>query len=45
MPKDVFSYCKGRVKSIAKADRGIGKRVLQIVLAMSGKLVPPGSGK
>ena len=37
--------CKGRVKSIAKADRGIGKRVLQIVLTMSGKLVPPGSGK
>ena len=27
---------KGRVKSIPKADRGIGKRVSQIVLKMSG---------
>ena len=28
---------KGRVKSIPKADRGVGKRVSQIVLKMSGK--------
>ena len=28
---------KGRVESIPKADRGVGKRVSQIVLKMSGK--------
>ena len=33
------------VKSILKADRGIGKRVSQVVLKMSGKLIQPGSGK
>ena len=35
----------GRVKSIPKADRGIGKRVSQIVLKMSGKFVQSGFGK
>ena len=37
--------CKGRVKSIPKADRGIGMRVSQIILKMSGKFIQPGSGK
>ena len=41
MPKEVFSH----VKSIPKADRGIGKRVLQIVLKMSEKFVQSGFGK
>ena len=36
---------KGRVESIPKADRGIDKRVSQIVLKMSGKFIQPGSGK
>ena len=36
---------KGRVKSIPKADRGIGKRVSQIVLKMSGKFAQSGFGK
>ena len=36
---------KGRVKSIPKADRGIGKRVSQIVLKMSGNFVQSGCGK
>ena len=45
MPKEVFGHCRGRVKSIPKADKGIGKRVSQIVLKMSGKLTQPGSGK
>ena len=36
MPKEMSSHGKGRVKSIPKADRGIGKRVSQIVLKMSG---------
>ena len=36
---------KGRVESIPKADRGIGKRVSQIVLKMFGKFIQPGSGK
>ena len=35
----------GRVKSIPKADRGIGKRVSQIVLKMSEKFVQSGFGK
>ena len=34
--KEMSGHDKGRVKSIPKADRGIGKRVLQIVLKMSG---------
>ena len=45
MPKEVFGHCRGRVKSIPKADKGIGKRISQIVLKMSGKLTQPGSGK
>ena len=36
---------KGRVKSIPKADRGISKRVSQIVLKMSGKFIQSGFGK
>ena len=34
-------------KSIPKVDRGIGKRVyvLQVALMMSGKFIQPGSGK
>ena len=32
MPKEVFRHCNGKVKSIPKADRGIGKRVSQVVL-------------
>ena len=43
--KEVFGHCKGRVKSIPKADGGIGKRVSQIVLEISGKFIQPGSGK
>ena len=35
---------KGRVKPIPKADRGIGKRVSQMVLKMSEKFIQPGSG-
>ena len=35
---------KGRVKSIPKADRGIGKRVSQMILKMSEKFIQPGSG-
>ena len=31
MPKEVFGHGKGRVKSIPKADWGIGNRVSQIV--------------
>ena len=42
VPKEVSGHCKGRVKSIPKADKGIGKHVLQIVLKMSGKLIQPG---
>ena len=37
VPKEVSGHGKGRVKSIPKADRGIGKRVSQIVLKMSVK--------
>ena len=35
----------GRVKPIPKADKGIGKRVSQVVHKMSGKFIQPGSGK
>ena len=35
---------KGRVKPIPKADRGIGKRVSQMVLKTSEKFIQPGSG-
>ena len=45
MPKEMSGHGKGRVKSIPEADRGIGKRVLQIVLKMSGKFVQSGFGK
>ena len=37
VPKEVSGHGKGRVKSIPKANRRIGKRVSQIVLKMSGK--------
>ena len=43
--KEMFGHGKGRVKSIPKADRGIGKRVSQIVLKMSGKFVQSGYDK
>ena len=45
MTKEVSADSKGRVKSIPKADRRIGKRVSQIVLKISGKLVQSGFGK
>ena len=31
MPKEVSGHCNGKVKSIPKADRGIGKRVSKVV--------------
>ena len=43
--KEVSGHCKGRVKSIPKADGGIGKRVSQIVLEISGKFIQPDSEK
>ena len=45
MPKEVSGHCNGKVKSIAKADRGIGKRVSQVVLKMSGEFIQPGCSK
>ena len=45
MPKELSGHCNGRVKSILKADKGIGKRVSRVVLKMSGKFIQPGSGK
>ena len=45
MPKEVSGHCNSRVKPIQKADKGIGKRVSQVVLKMSGKFIQPGSGK
>ena len=45
VPKEVSRHCNGRVKSILKADKGIGKRVSRVVLKMSGKFIQPGSGK
>ena len=45
VPKEVSGHGKGRVKSIPKADRGIGKRVSQIVLKMSEKFVQSGFSK
>ena len=45
MPQEMSSHGKGRVKSIPKADRGIGKRVSQILLKMSGKFVQSSFGK
>ena len=45
VPKKISGNGKGRVKSIPKADRGISKRVSQIVLKMSGKFIQSGFGK
>ena len=45
LPKEVSGHGKGRVKSIPKADRGIGRRASQIVFKMSEKFVQPGFGK
>ena len=45
VPKEVFGHGEGRVKSIPKGDRGIGKRVSRIILQVSGKFLQPGSGK
>ena len=42
MPKEVYGYGKGRVKSIPKTNKGIGKRVPQIVRKTSGKFIYPG---
>ena len=42
VPKEVSGHGKGRVKSILKADRGIGKRVSQMELKKSGKFVQSG---
>ena len=39
VPKEVYGHGKGRVKSIPKAYRGIGKRVPQIVRKTSGKFI------
>ena len=44
MPKEVSGFCNGRVRPIPKANKGIGKRVSQVVLKMSGKFIQPGSG-
>ena len=41
----MFGHGKGRAKSIPKADRGISKRVSQIILKMSGKFIQSGFGK
>ena len=35
VPKEVFGHGEGRVKSIPKGDRGIGKRVSRIILQVS----------
>ena len=45
VPKEVSGHGKGRVKSIPKADRGIGKLVSQTELKTSGKFVQSGFGK
>ena len=45
VPKVVSGHGKGRVKSIPKADSGIGMRVSQIVLKRSGKFINPGYGR
>ena len=39
VPKEAYGHGKGRVKSIPKAYRGIGKRVPQIVRKTSGKFI------
>ena len=43
--KEVSSLCNGKVTSIPKPERGIGKRVSQVVLKISGKFILPGSGE
>ena len=45
VPKEMSGHDKGRVMSIPKADRGISKRVSQIVLKMSRKFIQSGFGK
>ena len=45
MPKEVSGHCNGKVKSIPKADRGIGKRVSRVALKMSRKFIQTSSGK
>ena len=45
VPKEMSGHGKGRDKLIPKDGRGIGKRVSQIVLKMSGKFVQSGFGK
>ena len=45
VPKEMSGHGKGSVKSIPKADRGIGKRISQILLKMFGKFVQSGFGK
>ena len=44
MPKEVSGHRSGKVKLIPKADKGVSKRVSQVVLKMSGKFIQPGSG-
>ena len=45
VPKEVYGRGKGRVKSIPKADWGIGKRVPQTVRKTSGKFIIPPCAK
>ena len=45
VPKEVFGHGEGRVKSIPKGDRGIGKRVSRIILKVSRKFIQPGFDK
>ena len=45
MPKEVSGQCNGKAKLTPKADSGIGKRVSQVVLKISGKFIQPGSGR
>ena len=44
-PKEVSGHGKGRIRSIPKADGGIGKSVSQILLKMSGKFAQPRFGR
>ena len=45
VPQEMSGHGKGRVESIPKADKGIGERVSQILLKMSGKFVQSFFGK
>ena len=45
VPKEVSGHGEGRVKSIPKGDRGIGKRVSRIILKVSRKFIQPGFDK